>query len=135
MLEPEDAMKWWDIRPDPATFAFTQGDQIVAFAETHRMKVRRHTLVWGWSNPAWLLEGHFTPAQLSALLQEHIQKVVTHLSWTGLCLGRHQRSLRRAWQPQRLYLVQPPWHRSRRGRNRVCGTGLPVGARRRSRSA
>jgi endo-1,4-beta-xylanase len=52
MLEPEDAMKWWVIRPDPATFAFTQGDQIVVFAETHRMKVRHHTLVWGWSNPA-----------------------------------------------------------------------------------
>jgi endo-1,4-beta-xylanase len=78
LLEPEDAMKWWVIRPDPATFAFTQGDQIVAFAETHRMKVRGHTLVWGWSNPPWLLEGHFTPAQLSTMLQEHIQKVVTH---------------------------------------------------------
>lgn len=78
LLEPEDAMKWWVIRPDPATFAFTQGDQIVAFAETHRMKVRGHTLVWGWSNPHWLLEGHFTPEQLSTMLQEHTQRVVTH---------------------------------------------------------
>jgi endo-1,4-beta-xylanase len=78
MLEPEDAMKWWVIRPDPGTFDFTQGDRIVAFAETHRMKVRGHTLVWGWSNPAWLLEGHFTSAQLSTRLQEHIQTVLTH---------------------------------------------------------
>jgi endo-1,4-beta-xylanase len=78
MLEPEDAMKWWVLRPNPATFDFTQGDHIVGFAETHRMKVRGHTLVWGWSNPAWLIEGHFTPDQLSAMLQEHIQKVVTH---------------------------------------------------------
>jgi endo-1,4-beta-xylanase len=42
------------------------------------MKVRGHTLVWGWSNSPWLLEGHFTSAQLSTMLQEHIQKVVTH---------------------------------------------------------
>ncbi len=54
MLEPEDAMKWWVIRPDRFTFDFTQADRVVEFAETHRMKVRGHTLVWGGSNPAWL---------------------------------------------------------------------------------
>lgn len=47
MVEGEDAMKWWVIRPDQKTFDFTQGDQVVAFADTHRMKVRGHTLVWG----------------------------------------------------------------------------------------
>lgn len=46
MVEAEDAMKWWVIRPDQKTFDFTQGDQVVAFADTHRMKVRGHTLVW-----------------------------------------------------------------------------------------
>jgi endo-1,4-beta-xylanase len=51
MVEPEDAMKWWVLRPDRSNFDFTQADRVVAFAETHRMKVRGHTLVWGWSNP------------------------------------------------------------------------------------
>jgi len=78
MIEPEDAMKWWVLRPDAATFDFSQGDQVVAFAETHRMKVRGHTLAWGWSNPAWLASGHLTPTELAELLHEHITKVVTH---------------------------------------------------------
>jgi endo-1,4-beta-xylanase len=78
MVEPEDAMKWWVIRRDPESFDFTQGDQIVGFARTHGMKVRGHTLVWGWTNPPWLLERHFPPEELSSLLQEHIAKVVDH---------------------------------------------------------
>ena len=78
MVEAEDAMKWWVIRPDQATLDFTQADQVVAFAETHRMKVRGHTLVWGWTNPPWLTSQSFTPEQLSRLLQDHITRVVTH---------------------------------------------------------
>lgn len=78
MIEAEDAMKWWVIRPDRATFDFTQGDQVVAFAETHGMRVRGHTLVWGWTNPDWLTKGQFTPAQLRQLLEEHITTVAGH---------------------------------------------------------
>ena len=77
MIEPEDAMKWWVLRPDPATFDFTQADLVVEFARTHRMKVRGHTLVWGWSNPTWLDGDSFTAGQLNELLQEHINTVVT----------------------------------------------------------
>ena len=77
MVEPEDAMKWWVIRPDRLTFDFTQADQVVGFAETHRMKVRGHTLVWAGSNPAWLTAEPFTPQQLSQLLEQHITKVVS----------------------------------------------------------
>jgi endo-1,4-beta-xylanase len=80
MVEPEDAMKWWVIRPDRLTFDFTQADRALEFAETHRMKVRGHTLVWGGSNPAWLTAGQFAPQELSQLLQEHIAKVVTRYS-------------------------------------------------------
>ena len=78
MVEAEDAMKWWVLRPDQSTFDFTQGDQIVGFAETHRMKVRGHTLVWGWSNPPWLTNQTFTPEQLAQLLHEHIKRVAGH---------------------------------------------------------
>ncbi|MGH9493485.1 MAG: endo-1,4-beta-xylanase, partial [Candidatus Sulfotelmatobacter sp.] len=46
MLEPEDAMKWRALRPDQATFDFHGGDEIVRYAQTHRMKVRGHCLVW-----------------------------------------------------------------------------------------
>lgn len=78
MIEPEDAMKWWVIRRDPASFDFTEGDQVIRFARAHGMKVRGHTLVWGWSNPTWLMERHFTPEELTTLLREHIAKVAGH---------------------------------------------------------
>jgi hypothetical protein len=65
MLEPENDLKWAALRPDQKTFDFTKADQIVGFARVHGLKVRGHTLVWGWSNPSWLVEQHFTPQQLS----------------------------------------------------------------------
>ncbi|MGA9710487.1 MAG: endo-1,4-beta-xylanase, partial [Candidatus Sulfotelmatobacter sp.] len=78
MVEAEDAMKWWVLRPDRATYDFRQGDEVVRFAEAHQMKVRGHCLVWGRYNPDWLMQGHFTPRRLSRLLREHITRVMKH---------------------------------------------------------
>ncbi|MGC2819254.1 MAG: endo-1,4-beta-xylanase, partial [Candidatus Sulfotelmatobacter sp.] len=64
MLEPEDAMKWWVLRPDARSYDFRQGDELVRFALEHGMKVRGHCLVWGRTNPEWLTQGHFTTRQL-----------------------------------------------------------------------
>jgi endo-1,4-beta-xylanase len=78
MVEAEDAMKWWVLRPDPATYDFRQGDEVVRFAQAHQMKVRGHCLAWGRYNPDWLIQGHFTSRQLSRLLREHITRVMKH---------------------------------------------------------
>lgn len=78
MVEAEDAMKWWVLRPDERSYDFRQGDEVVRFAEAHRMKVRGHCLVWGRYNPDWLTQGHFTPVQLSRLLHQHIRRVMKH---------------------------------------------------------
>src|ERR1041384_3591590 len=78
MLEPENVMKWGALRPTQSAFNFAPGDEVVRFAQAHRMKVRGHCLVWGKYNPAWLMQGHFTPLQLAALLHEHITKVMRH---------------------------------------------------------
>ena len=78
MVEAEDAMKWWVLRPDEATYDFRQGDELVRFAQIHDMKVRGHCLVWGRSNPEWLTQGKFTSRQLSRLLHEHINRVMGH---------------------------------------------------------
>ncbi len=78
MVEPEDAMKWWTVRPNAGTFNFREGDEVVRFAQAHGMKVRGHCLVWDHNNPEWLAQGGFTPPQLSRLLQEHITTVVKH---------------------------------------------------------
>jgi len=78
MVEPEDAMKWWTVRRNAGTFDFSQGDEVVQFARAHDMKVRGHCLVWDHDNPEWLAQGHFTPPQLSLMLQEHIGTVMKH---------------------------------------------------------
>jgi endo-1,4-beta-xylanase len=78
MLEPENVMKWGTVRPDQKTFDFAPGDQVVAFARAHKMKVRGHCLLWSEYNPAWLAKGKFTPEQLEAMLREHITKVMKH---------------------------------------------------------
>ena len=78
MLEPEDALKWEVLRPDPQSFDFSQADQAVDFAARHNMKVRGHTLVWHRQNPVWLVTDHYTPEQLSKLLEAHIKTVVGH---------------------------------------------------------
>ncbi|HSY92080.1 MAG TPA: endo-1,4-beta-xylanase [Candidatus Binatus sp.] len=80
MVEPEDAMKWWTVRALPDAFDFREGDEVVRFAQAHSMKVRGHCLVWDHDNPAWLVQGHFTPAHLSGMLQQHITTVVKHYS-------------------------------------------------------
>lgn len=78
MVQPEDAMKWWVMRPDAAAFDFRQGDEIVRFAQAHDMKVRGHCLVWGRANPDWLTQGSYPPAQLLQSLHEHIGNVMKH---------------------------------------------------------
>lgn len=80
MVEPEDVMKWWVLRRTPGPIDFREADQVVAFAQAHNMKVRGHCLVWDNDNPDWLKQGHFTPAQLSDLLQEHITTVMKHFA-------------------------------------------------------
>jgi endo-1,4-beta-xylanase len=78
MIEPEDVMKWWVVRRNEDTFDFTQGNEVVRFAQAHGMKVRGHCLVWDHDNPQWLAQGHFSPEQLSQLLQQHIATVMKH---------------------------------------------------------
>lgn len=78
LVEPEDALKWEVIHPEPNSFDFSQADQIVDFATRHGMKIRGHTLVWHRQNPRWLTDGNFTSAQLSKILEEHIKTVVGH---------------------------------------------------------
>jgi endo-1,4-beta-xylanase len=78
MLEPEDAMKWWTVRHTEDVFDFREGDEIVAFAKAHGMKVRGHCLVWDHNNPEWLVQGHFSPDRMSQLLQQHIERLMQH---------------------------------------------------------
>lgn len=74
-VEPENAMKFGPIHPQPGTYNFGPADAIVSFAQTNHMVVRGHTLVWYQQNPSWVTSGN-SPAQLTAILQDHIRTVV-----------------------------------------------------------
>ncbi|WP_367321310.1 endo-1,4-beta-xylanase [Streptomyces sp. HUAS ZL42] len=76
-LTPGNAMKWGSVEPTQGNFNWAEADQIVAFAQAHNQQVRGHTLVWHSQNPSWLTNGSWTSAQLSSLLQNHINTEVT----------------------------------------------------------
>ena len=71
-------MKCWLVRPNARGFDFYPADEIVRFAPVLGMKLRGRCLVWDHSNPKCLGEGHFSPAQLSHLLHEHITTEIKH---------------------------------------------------------
>ena len=81
-LQAENEMKFGLIHPrpddDPNPYDFAGGDALVAFAQSHNMLVRGHTLVWHNQVPEWVNKGNFTPAQLTTILQNHIHSVITH---------------------------------------------------------
>ena len=78
MVEPEDALKWEVIHPQPQSYDFSQADKIVDFAAMHGMKVRGHTLVWHRQNSKWLTDGRYTGPDLARILEQHIKVVVGH---------------------------------------------------------
>ncbi len=78
MVEPENAMKWRNTEPARGQFTFDAGDQIVAFAEAHQMKVRGHNLLWAVRNPAWLAKGQYTAPELREIMHQHIARVAGH---------------------------------------------------------
>jgi len=81
-LQAENEMKFGLIHPRPDSDAnpydFRGGDALVAFAQSHQMVVRGHTLVWHNQVPDWVKKGSYSSSQLAGVLQGHIHTVVTH---------------------------------------------------------
>ncbi|QFU89671.1 endo-1,4-beta-xylanase [Amycolatopsis sp. YIM 10] len=75
-VSPENQMKWEYLHPERDRYDFAAADAIVRFAQRHHQVVRGHTLLWHSQNPAWLENGDFTPAELRAILRDHVRTVV-----------------------------------------------------------
>jgi endo-1,4-beta-xylanase len=77
-VTPFVEMKWGTLHPEPDRYDFTMADELVAFAETHDMRVRGHTLVYGQCvdppNPAYLAE-MTDPDALRRLMSDHVRTV------------------------------------------------------------
>lgn len=78
LLVPNNALKWAALRPSQGEFDFSRGDTQVAFAERNDQEVHGHTLLWSAANPPWLEQHRGDGAALAALMDEHIQTVVSH---------------------------------------------------------
>ncbi len=74
----ENAMKCGSLSRGRNDYNFKPADEMVAFAEKHKMKVRGHTLIWHQSVPGWIIKETWTKETLLAWLKEYITNVVTH---------------------------------------------------------
>lgn len=54
ILVQEYELKRGTTEPKPGRYDFSGADQIIAFAQKHRMRARGHALVWYAANPPWL---------------------------------------------------------------------------------
>lgn len=77
LVVAENVMKWGALQTTRGQFNFAPADLLVEFAQKNHMAVRGHTLVWHQQLPRWVY-GDFTPAEMEAILREHIQTVVGH---------------------------------------------------------
>jgi endo-1,4-beta-xylanase len=75
LLVAENHMKWSFIHPALDRYAFEFADELVKFAEKHRMKVKGHTFIWHQTTPRYL--HRFTADELRAALKDHIRTVMT----------------------------------------------------------
>jgi endo-1,4-beta-xylanase len=82
IITAENAQKWQTIHPTRATYNFTRGDQLLAFAQSKQMRMRGHTLAWHQQNPSWLTATPWTADTLAQILKDHITAVLTHYKGT-----------------------------------------------------
>jgi endo-1,4-beta-xylanase len=73
----EYGMKWDSMEPQQGTFDFSLGDQVVAFARDHDMRVKGHALVWHGATPDWVLDIS-SPSELRAVIHDYVTAVVKH---------------------------------------------------------
>ncbi|KAJ3826628.1 endo-1,4-B-xylanase A [Lentinula raphanica] len=77
-LTPANSMKWDATEPEQGTFTFSGGDQIVSQAKAHNQIMRGHNCVWYNQLPSWVSNGQFTTAQLTSIIQNHCDTLVSH---------------------------------------------------------
>ncbi|RIH86744.1 Endo-1,4-beta-xylanase Z [Meiothermus luteus] len=75
LVVAENVMKWGALQTSRGQYNFALADLLMDFAQKNRMAVRGHTLVWHQQLPRWMY-GSFSPAEMEAILREHIQTVV-----------------------------------------------------------
>ncbi|MGA2077573.1 MAG: endo-1,4-beta-xylanase [Terriglobia bacterium] len=79
ILVPEVELKWNALRPTPEEFDFRSADQLCAFASSHGMLFRGHTLIWERALPKWFMTVVNT-RNAELVMMRHISTVVSHFA-------------------------------------------------------
>lgn len=75
LVVAEYQMKFGQMQPTRGDFNWAAADRMLAFADTNKMTLRGHCLVWH-KEAAWLETTAFTREEMYAILKEHILAVV-----------------------------------------------------------
>ena len=75
ILTTDWALNFGNIRPDADTFAFADGDAMLAFAREIGVPLRGHALIWNEDRPDWLMA--LSAAERRHVFDAHIDKVVS----------------------------------------------------------
>jgi endo-1,4-beta-xylanase len=77
ILTPEAELKWGTLRPSATGFNFGPADWLLQFAQSNRMQMRGHTLVFWQSIPGWVTNT-MNAGNAQEILQNHIATVCGH---------------------------------------------------------
>lgn len=67
---------WANVEPHPGSFSFDLADKCLAFAESHNILARGHTLVWHEGLPGWIASD-LTASAAEKMLSRHVSTVVS----------------------------------------------------------
>ena len=77
IVVPTSELKWVALRPAPDKYDFSRPDFLLAFAQSHRMLMRGHTLCWHNSVPEWIQSPANRPHTRQFFI-DHITTVCKH---------------------------------------------------------
>jgi endo-1,4-beta-xylanase len=77
-VTPESSMKFSALHPAKDKYDFIKADAIVDYAQSHKMRVHGHTLLWARDSkiPKWVLTYQGDTTAWSNILRDHIHTVV-----------------------------------------------------------
>src|SRR4051812_44005851 len=78
ILTPENRLKFDATEPQQNTFTFASADTHINFALANSMVAHGHTLVWHQQLPGWVTGRSWTAAELTGVMNNHIDNVVGH---------------------------------------------------------
>ena len=96
------------LHPARDQYNFAQMDEVVGFAEQHKMAIQAHHFLWGEEKwlPEWLKKGNFSHDELNQIIRDHIHTVGSKYKgriaeWTvvneAFTRGQHMYGLRDWW--------------------------------------